>query len=75
VPVAAAPVSRRASPEQAFRHLRKRLAHAAFATIEELADALASEVQRWWDHPKVVTRRTNYPWWREGVKTITPSLS
>jgi transposase len=76
VPLPLPPYSPELDPaEQVFRHLRKRLANAHFATIEELKDRLTSELQRWWDHPKVVMRMTNYPWWREGVKSITPPLS
>ncbi len=46
-------------------------------TIEEIRDceALTRELQRLWAHPKVVTRMTNYPWWRKGINVITPSLS
>ncbi|MDQ6905267.1 MAG: IS630 family transposase [Chloroflexota bacterium] len=61
--------------EQVFRHLRKRLANRIFATIEELKDVLTAELQRLWEHPKVVIRMTNYPWWHKGVNAITPSLS
>jgi transposase len=76
VPLPLPPYSPELDPaEQVFRHLRKRLANAHFATIEALKDRLTSELQRWWDHPKVVMRMTNYPWWREGVKSITPPLS
>jgi hypothetical protein len=46
-----------------------------FETLEGLHDALTTELQRLWAHPKVVTRMTNYPWWRAGGKTITSSLS
>jgi len=60
--------------EQVFRHLRKRLANEVFATREGLEDALTVELRRLWAHPKVVTRMTHYPWWREGVKSITSSL-
>jgi len=28
-----------------------------------------------WDHPKVVIRMTNYPWWRTGINAIPSSLS
>jgi hypothetical protein len=76
VPLPLPPYSPELDPaEQVFRHLRKRLANEAFATLEGLKDALTAELQRLWDHPKVVVRMTNYPWWREGVKGITPSLS
>ncbi len=61
--------------EQVFRHLRKRLANRCFATITALEDALVLEMQRLGAHPKVVTRMTNYPWWREGVAAIASSLS
>jgi len=61
--------------EQVFRHLRKRRANEVFATLDGLRDALTREMERLWAHPKVVTRMTNYPWWRDGVKTITTSLS
>lgn len=76
VPLSLPPYSPELDPaEQFFRYLRKRLANEIFATIEEMKDALTRELQRLWDHPKVVTRMTNYPWWRTGVKAITPSLS
>jgi transposase len=76
VPLPLPPYSPELDPaEQFFRHLRKRLANEAVATLEGLRDALTAELQRLWDHPKVVVRMTNYPWWREGVKAITPSLS
>jgi hypothetical protein len=61
--------------EQLFRHLRKRLANTAFATLDDLRDRLSAEVQRLWAHPKVVVRMTNYPWWRDGVDAITSSPS
>ena len=61
--------------EQFFRYLRNRLANRIFATIEEMKDALTCEMERLWEHPKVVTRMTNYPWWHKGVTAITPSLS
>jgi transposase len=76
VPLPLPPYSPELNPaEQSFRHLRKRLANAVFATSEELTDALTRELQRWWEHPKVVTRMTNYPWWRAGDKAIAPPLS
>ena len=76
VPLPLPPYSPELDPaEQFFRHLRKRLANRIFATIEEMKDTLTAELQRLWDHPKVVTRMTNYPWWREGVNAITSSLS
>jgi hypothetical protein len=76
VPLSLPPYSPELNPaEQVFRHLRKRLANEIFATIEELKDALARELQRFWADPKVVTRMTTYPWWRDGAKIITPSLS
>src|SRR4051794_16493048 len=76
VPIPLPPYSPELNPaEQIFRHLRKRLANVAFATIEELKDALTRALQRLWDHPKVIIRMTNYPWWREGVTAITPPLS
>jgi hypothetical protein len=76
VPLPLPPYSPELNPaEQFFRHLRKRLANAVFATIEALKDALTRELARLWEHPKVVTRMTNYPWWRDGIKAITPSLS
>lgn len=76
VPLPLPPYSPELNPaEQFFRHLRKRLANCIFATIEELKDVLTAELRRLWEHPKVVTRMTNYPWWREGVEAITPPLS
>jgi hypothetical protein len=76
VPLSLPPYSPELNPaEQVFRHLRKRLANEIFATIEELKDALTRELQRFWADPKVVTRMTTYPWWRDGAKIITPSLS
>ena len=76
VPLPLPPYSPELNPaEQVFRHLRKRLANAVFATIAELKDALTDELQRFWANPTVVTRMTNYPWWREGVKAITTGLS
>jgi len=76
VPLPLPPYSPELDPaEQCLRHLRKRLANEVFATIEEMKDALTRELQRLWAHPKVVTRMTNYPWWRKGINAITPSLS
>jgi len=76
VPLLLPPYSPELDPaEQFFRYLRKRLANEVFATLEGLKDALTFELQRLWAHPKVVIRMTNYPWWREGVDAITPSLS
>lgn len=76
MPVRLPPYSPELNPaEQIFRHLRKRLANRRFATIAEMQDALGAEMQRLWAHPKVVTRMTNYPWWREGVAAITSPLS
>jgi hypothetical protein len=76
VPLPLPPYSPELNPaEQFFRHLRQRLANEVFATMEALKDALTRELQRLWEHPKVVTRMTNYPWWRDGSKAITPSLS
>jgi hypothetical protein len=76
VPLSLPPYSPELNPaEQVFRHLRKRLANEIFATIEEIKDALTRELQRFWADPKVVTRMTTYPWWRDGAKIITPSLS
>ena len=76
VPVRLPPDSPELNPaEQVFRHLRKRLANRIFATIGEVEDALLKEMQRLGAHPKVVTRMTNYPWWRKGVNAITSSLS
>jgi hypothetical protein len=74
VPLPLPPYSPELNPaEQVFRHLRKRLANAVFETIEGLQDALTGELQRLWAHPKVVTRMTNYPYWREGSDAITTS--
>ena len=76
VPLSLPPYSPELNPaEQVFRHLRKRLANEIFATIEELKDSLTRELRRFWADPKVVTRMTNYPWWRDGAKVITPPLS
>jgi hypothetical protein len=76
VPLPLPPYSPEVNPaEQVFRHLRKRLANEVFETLEGLHDALTTELQRLWAHPKVVTRMTNYPYWRTGGKTITSSLS
>lgn len=76
VPLPLPPYSPELNPaEQVFRHLRKRLADHIFTTLEEMKDALTTELERWWAHPKVVTAMTNYPWWREGANAITPSLS
>lgn len=76
VPLPLPPYSPELNPaEQFFRHLRKRLANAVFATLDDLRDALTQELERLWAHPKVVMRMTNYPWWRKGVKAITPLLS
>lgn len=76
IPLPLPPYSPELNPaERFFRHLRKRLANEVFATIEEMKDALTREMERVWAHPKVVTRMTNYPWWRDGVKAITISLS
>src|SRR5205085_11123924 len=61
--------------EQVFRHLRKRLANERFATITALEERLTQELERLWMHPKVIVRMTNYPWWREGVRSIAPPLS
>jgi hypothetical protein len=61
--------------EQVFRHLRTRLANRVFATMEELTQTLTHALRCWWDDPQVVMRQTGYPWWREGVEVITPSLS
>jgi hypothetical protein len=76
VPLPLPPYSPELNPaEQLFRHLRKRLANTAFATLDDLRDRLSAEVQRLWAHPKVVVRMTNYPWWRDGVDAITSSPS
>ena len=76
VPLPLPPYSPELNPaEQVFRHLRKRLANEIFATLEALEEVLMSELRRWWAHPRVVMRMTNYPWWREGVKAITSPLS
>lgn len=75
VPVRLPPYSPELNPaEQIFRHLRRRLANRIFATIAEMQDALVAEMQRLWAHPTVVTRMTNYPWWREGVVAFTSPL-
>jgi transposase len=72
VPLPLPPYSPELNPaEQVFRHLRTRLANASFATVEELQDVLTRELERLWAHPKVVTRLTNYPYWRKGVAAIT----
>jgi len=76
VPLPLPPYSPELNPaEQFFRHLRKRLANVIFETIAALEETLMRELRRLWEHPKVVTRMTNYPWWREGVEAITPPLS
>jgi transposase len=76
VPLPLPPYSPELNPaEQIFRHLRKRLANEVFASLDALRDALTSELRRLWAHPKVIVRMTNYPYWRAGVNTITPSLS
>jgi transposase len=76
VPLPLPPYSPELDPaEQVFRHLRTRLTNAQFATLADLEEALMDELRRWWDDPSVVMRMTNYPWWCEGVKAITPSLS
>jgi DDE superfamily endonuclease len=76
VPLRLPPYSPELNPaEQVFRHLRKRLANRIFATIAEMQDTLVAEMQRLGAHPRVVTRMTNYPWWRDGVAATTPPLS
>lgn len=76
VPRSLPPYSPELNPaEQVFRHLRTRLANRVFATIEQLQEALTHEIRRWWDDATVVMSMTSYPWWREGVNAITPSLS
>jgi transposase len=76
VPLPLPPYSPELNPaEQIFRYLRTRLANDSFATVEALQDVLTTELERLWAHPKVVTRLTNYPYWRAGVKEITSSPS
>lgn len=76
VPLPLPPYSPELNPaEQVFRHLRKRLANAIFATIEEMKDALTREMQRLWEQPKVTMQMTNYSWWRDGVEAIMTSPS
>ena len=75
VPLPLPPYSPELNPvEQFFRHLRKRLANAAFATLDDLRDALTQELERLWAHPKVVMRMTNYPWWRKGEGHYATSI-
>jgi hypothetical protein len=76
VPLPLPPYSPELNPaEQVFRHLRKRLANTIFATLDDLRDTLTADLRRLWDHPKVIVRMTNYPWWRTATAAITPPLS
>lgn len=75
VPLPLPPYSPELNPaEQVFRHLRKRLANAVFATIAALQDALTDALRHCWAEPTVVTRMTHDPWWREGANAIPPPL-
>jgi len=69
VPLPLPPYSPELPPAaQVFRHLRTRRANAILATLADVEAALMRERRRFWEHPTVVMRMTNYPWWREGVK-------
>jgi putative transposase len=75
VPLPLPPYSPELNPaEQLFRHLRKRLANEVFASLEAMQERLTQELRRLWAHPRVIARMTNYPYWRAGADTITPSL-
>jgi transposase len=59
--------------EQVFRALRAGLANRVFADLDELAEAIAAQLRRFWDEPALLKRLTAYPWWLRGLPTPTPS--
>lgn len=61
--------------EQIFRQLRQWLANHVFADEAALEAALTQMLQRFWDHPHLVVRLTNYPWWRSAASSLISSSS
>lgn len=59
--------------EQVFRVLRASLANRIFATLDALETALTEQLQGFWDQPARLHQLTAYPWWQQGVETITPT--
>jgi transposase len=61
--------------EQIFRHLRKRLSNVIFTTVDELQQALITELELFWEHPTVLLHLTAYPWWVEAAPLNISSSS
>jgi transposase len=57
--------------ERLFEELRAALANRVFDSLAGLERALTAALRRYWDDPPALRRLTAYPWWVEGVRSIT----
>jgi transposase len=53
--------------EQVFRMLRHALSNRLFADEDDLEAAITLVMRHFWDHPEIVIRLTDYPWWRAAI--------
>jgi transposase len=75
-PLSLPPSSPELNPaEQIFRHLRKRLSTMIFTTVDELQQALITQLELFWEQPTVLLHLTAYPWWVEAVQLNLSSSS
>jgi transposase len=58
--------------EQVFRVLRQALSNRIFADEDDLEAAITTALRRFWDHPEVVIRLTDYPWWQSAIDANPP---
>jgi len=71
VPIALPPYSPELNPaEQVFRQLRSWLSNRVFASLDEMGDALITELGRFWENPETLVSLTYYPWWRSAIGDI-----
>jgi transposase len=75
-PLSLPPYSPELNPvEQVFRQVRKHLSTIVFTTLDEWQNALITELQQFWEHPKVLRQLTAYPWWVEAIESNLSLLS
>ena len=55
--------------ERWFEELRAALANQVFDSLEQLETALTEALRPYWAEPGKLSRLTNYPWWKEALRT------
>ncbi len=72
IPLPLPPYSPELNPvERFFKELRDSLANQIFESLDALEQTLEGLLRRYWENPPDVVRLLAYPWWQDGLQTIT----